>query len=84
MRGVAPLIDGNSAALPTESDRQGRAPRGTYFFFFLVAFFLATASPPSVGPLELRFLLGMLVRWPNSVKTKIQYLGVRRLPVPKM
>jgi len=32
-----------------ESDRQGRAPRGPYFFFFLVAFFLATASPPSRG-----------------------------------
>jgi len=38
-----------SAALPMESDRQGRAPRGPYFFFFLVAFFLATVSPPSVG-----------------------------------
>jgi hypothetical protein len=43
--GVAPLIVINTA-LPMESDRQGRAPRGPYFFFFLVAFFLATASPP--------------------------------------
>jgi hypothetical protein len=35
-----------------ESDRQGRAPREPYFFFFLVAFFFANASPPFVETLE--------------------------------
>ncbi len=69
-----------------ESDRQGRAPRGPYFFFFLVAFFLATASPPSVGSLQLRIahLLGMLERWLNSVKVKNQYLGAWSSLSPKM
>jgi hypothetical protein len=38
----------------------------------LVAFFLATASPPSVRSLGLRIapLLGMLERWLNCVKIK--------------
>ena len=59
---------------------------GPYFFFFLVAFFLATASPPSIGSFELRtaHLLGMLERWPNSVKMKMLYLGVRSRFSPKM
>ena len=76
-RGSPPsLISTESAALPMESDRQGRAPRGPYFFFFLVAFFLATASPPSRGfhPIAHRRLLGMLETWQNSVKIKKQYL----------
>jgi hypothetical protein len=59
-----------------ESDRQGRAPRGPYFFFFLVAFFFANASPPFAEPIDWRVSLGMLVRWQKSVKTKSQYLGV--------
>jgi hypothetical protein len=71
-------------ALPMESDRQGRAPGGPYFFFFLVAFFLATASPPSDGLIKFLPLLGMLVRWPISVKAKIPYLGVRAGFAPKM
>jgi hypothetical protein len=44
-----------------ESDRQGRAPRGPYFFFFLVAFFFANASPPLDERIKFAFLLGMLV-----------------------
>src|SRR4029077_2724587 len=77
MRGVAPLIGIESAALPMKFDRQGRAPRGPYFFFFLVAFFLATVSPPSVGfpRLRIAYLLGMLERSRNSVKIKKQHLG---------
>ena len=65
-----------------ESDRQGRAPRGPYFFFFLVAFFFANASPP-FAELD-SYLLGMLVRWPKSVKAKSQYLGVPSDSAPKM
>jgi len=60
--GVAPLLSLHSAALPMESDRQGRAPRGPYFFFFFVAFFFATASPPFAETIEPAFLLGMLGR----------------------
>ena len=43
-----------------ESDRQGRAPRGPYFFFFLVAFFFANASPPFDATIKIAFLHGML------------------------
>jgi hypothetical protein len=63
--------------------RQGRVPRGPYFFFFLVAFFFATASPPSVGVLEVP-LIGMLVRRPKSVKSKIPYIGVGEAPAPQI
>jgi hypothetical protein len=56
---------------------------GPYFFFFLVAFFLATASPPSIGVLEIP-LLGMLVRRPKSVKSKIPYIGVAEAPAPQI
>ena len=66
-----------------ESDRQGRAPRGPYFFFFLVAFFFANASPP-FGTGRIVFLLGMLVRRQKSVKAKSQYLGVSEQSAPKM
>ncbi len=83
MRGVAPLMYTDSTALPLRGDRQGRVPHGPYFFFFLVAFFLATASPPFVGVLEMP-LLGMLVRRPNSVKIKIPYIGVAEAPAPQI
>jgi hypothetical protein len=43
------------------SDRQGLAPRGPYFFFFLVAFFFANASPPLDEMIQIACLLGMLV-----------------------
>lgn len=70
MRGVAPLIYTDSTALslrgdprisrvsPSCSDR-AECRVGPYFFFFLVAFFLATASPPSIGVFEIP-LIGML------------------------
>jgi hypothetical protein len=58
-------------------------PRGPYFFFFLVAFFFATASPPSVGVLEVP-LIGMLVRRPNAVKSKIPYIGVAEALAPQI
>ena len=56
-----------SRVSPSCSDR-AECRVGPYFFF-LVAFFLATASPPSIGVLEVP-LLGMLVGGQNLSRAK--------------
>jgi hypothetical protein len=72
-----------SRVSPSCSDRAECRVGPYFFFFFLVAFFLATASPPSIGVLEIP-LLGMLVRRPKSVKSKIPYIGVAEAPAPQI
>jgi len=71
------------AVSPSCSDRAECRVGPYFFFFFLVAFFLATASPPSIGVLEIP-LLGILVRRPKSVKSKIPYIGVAEAPAPQI